>query len=897
MTAHRFALAGFLLLATTLSSRAQDGGVPLAGDALRTLGFEDQRYVQIAAGGPGYLVVWEDQRTVLGPYVDAGYENLLGNQRDIYAARLDAAGNLLDPDPIVVCNLGRNQEKPQVAWNGSKWLVVFTSERPDWYFFQDILGVRIGRDGAVLDASPIAIRPQLDQPANNYGQTPSVLGRDGDFVVVWEDWNPANFFPNLKGTRVSDAGVVLDPNWPTLHEHNVAAFGPRLPRVVPLGNDLLLTWLELNSGPRFRVLSATLAPLTPPVLLTGGSQSATPWSASDGQTGIVLSGLEAWRIGAGGAVLDPTGITVSNSPFGFESHPKVAWNGQSFAVTFSSAPGGSLFLPSDVFVVRVGANGQVLDPNPIAAAATGLDERQSAIAGEGGVTQVVHLTRSGAAQEDVRAANVSTAGVPAAPVEVSTGMSRQEFAEVASDGEFLAVAFVSRRSDQARVMLQRLAADGAPVDAEPIVVAELPELAAVRPDVAFDGNRYLVVWNDATNAVVARRFERDLTPLDAQPIPLFANTGAPTVAGRDGIFLVATTVIFSGDQNTLQARRIDDAGTILGPSFLLGGGWVEKPTLESFGSGWLAAWTRRPTHDSPSSAVRARLVGLDGSVAAPDFQVSAGRGIDPDLAIAGDRALVVWTDDSDLNDEKIEARILLANGTLPSPEFLVIDQENHQSFPAATHDGSQFLVTWVDYRSNGIVDQHRGDVFGSRISYAGAVKDPDGVPITSSSLPEELPKAILVEGIPRVFWLDLRAAEGSPHVYRIVHRSLADLLPGAWKNLGFGKAGVAGEPVLTGSGEPVTGNPISIVLERGAPNAPAFLVIGGSRVDLPFFGGTLVPAPSIVSPLTLSPLGGFTLALPWPAIPPTFGAYLQVWIQDPAASFGLAASNGLEIDA
>ena len=83
--------------------------------------------------GNGYLVVWEDSRTNYNNILDGaapqgGDEG--GQQlKDIYAARLDAAGQLMDPTPIVVAQAPWSQTRPQVAWNGQNWLVVWNTER------------------------------------------------------------------------------------------------------------------------------------------------------------------------------------------------------------------------------------------------------------------------------------------------------------------------------------------------------------------------------------------------------------------------------------------------------------------------------------------------------------------------------------------------------------------------------------------------------------------------------------------------------------------------------------------------------------------------------------------------------------------------------------------------
>ena len=201
-----------LLFAASLVSPPVDAQLTLPGDFVAAPAIGGSRYSSIARGGPGYLVVWEDTRTALEPGISASGEPLLGNMMDIYGVRLDLAGRVLDAAPLVICGLPRNQTRPRVAWNGSQWLVVFTTERPDWYFFHDIVGVRVDSNGTVLDPTPISIRPEFNSPANYYGANPSV-GSDGThWVVTWEDGNPANGRPQARATRIAQSGQLLDPN-------------------------------------------------------------------------------------------------------------------------------------------------------------------------------------------------------------------------------------------------------------------------------------------------------------------------------------------------------------------------------------------------------------------------------------------------------------------------------------------------------------------------------------------------------------------------------------------------------------------------------------------------------------------------------------------------------------
>jgi len=47
--------------------------------------------------GAGFLIVWTDMRTS-----SYNFQGLDQNGRDVYAARLDASGNMIDTTPIIV---------------------------------------------------------------------------------------------------------------------------------------------------------------------------------------------------------------------------------------------------------------------------------------------------------------------------------------------------------------------------------------------------------------------------------------------------------------------------------------------------------------------------------------------------------------------------------------------------------------------------------------------------------------------------------------------------------------------------------------------------------------------------------------------------------------------------
>jgi hypothetical protein len=119
---------------------------------------------------------------------------------------------------------------------------------------------------------------------------------------------------------------------------------------------------------------------------------------------------------------------------------------------------------------------------------------------------------------------------------------------------------------------------------------------------------------------------------------------------------------------------------------------------------------------------------------------------------------------------------------------------------------------------------------------------------------------------------------------------------GAWSGFGAGLAGTGGQmPQLVGEGSLEAGSAGSVALTNTQPSSLAALFVGLTALQLPFKGGTMVPAPQLT--LSLVTDAGGELALSWPAFPPGLPAgtelLMQCWIADPAGPVGLSASNGL----
>lgn len=114
-------IALLLSVVTTAPSAAENIRL-LSGDETMGPSIGTQTSPAIAQGGEGFLAVWQDLRT--SPFVGPPFSTE-GRGFNIYALRLDASGEPVDPAPFVIAQVFGDQTKPRVAWNGQNWLVAW----------------------------------------------------------------------------------------------------------------------------------------------------------------------------------------------------------------------------------------------------------------------------------------------------------------------------------------------------------------------------------------------------------------------------------------------------------------------------------------------------------------------------------------------------------------------------------------------------------------------------------------------------------------------------------------------------------------------------------------------------------------------------------------------------
>jgi len=693
-----------------------------------------QEQPSVAAGGAGSLVVWADARTSLiplaafsgGPFLSPGG----GTMRDIYAARLDQAGNLIDATPIVVNAAGLNQGFPKVAWNGQNWLVVWMGQAglaccPS----VNIYAARVSPAGEVLDDPPIVVDTD-DTTAGLYW--PTVASDGALWAVAWRDLDVASGIFTIDGARITPGGTVFDVGGKHLRHDTVNSY-PIGPQLAYSAGQYMLVWNEGSDRVMGQRLSTGLDPLGGTFQLNAmaGSIGRNPRLATDGVNFFAtwfedrfygFAQLYGARVSGAGVVLDPAGIALTPAAGYTQFTPTVTWDGAQWIVAYNLQ---SVGLNDDLYATRVSSTGALLGPAKIQVrTGSPVVFEPWAIPMPGGGARIVWQEMDGSAS-DIFTTSITAAGAVGTTRCVSVGAPRQSQPRFVSNGNGFLAVFLSETSTASRVLGQRLSAAGTLIDPEPFEIAA-GSAPLDRPSVAWDGQRYLVTWSDKSQSrVYARRVSLAGVPIDAAPLVVMPG-GEPDVAALDGVFLVAATHAPNPEFQSVYSTRVRGSdGALLDPApVLVGSYFAIRPSVTAVGGRWLVAWRLNVSHDNPQSEIYANFVDANGA-GGTQFAVTAtpfANESDPCVVGDADRALVVWSNGADLLGRRLQA-----DGALLDPGgFVVSVATGLQDRPAVGWDGSEYAVLFRDFRNDDPNGPYVGDVYGTRVSSQGTVLDPGG---------------------------------------------------------------------------------------------------------------------------------------------------------------------------
>lgn len=630
---------------TPFSPRAASPFVP-ESDAAYTVAFGDQFYGAVTAGAGEYFAVWVDLR--VGGLGGGGY--------DLYAQRIRPDGSVAAPGSIELLRDPARETLgiPAAGWNGSVYLVVWheytsgygmrlhgmrvaadgqvldsggfvigahsgsltwpsvASNGTDFLVVQgsgsSIQAYRVGANGAVLDPTPMV----LSSGASGLGYPKAAFGA-GAYLITWAQ-APSQA---IRAARVTPAGQVLDPGGIT-----VSGGGTDVDAHVDFdGQNFYVVWQRADD-PAWDLWGAHVSPqaqvVSGPTLLLDGNA----WGAvSSGQ--VAFNGTDHLiTITTGEPLFSNTDLYAlrvngQGNPIGapfpvctLDARSQVAFGVASvadqFFVLWEANYVRGVSYVYDTEGARVDASGNVLDrPTPIAVSTCAAWQIASAASFDGAnFLCVFEDWREGKPdyQPDLYAVRVTPTGQPldATGIRVASGVRGrpEQQPDATFGGGQHVVVYEKNVGAVNEVRMARVLPDGTLLDPNGILVfANEPTAETFRPKVAWNGQKYCVVWLDNYLLAGQQPLQFALVRVDGTiefgpanvPSSFGASVHAFEIGSNGNEFLVAWVNV-----DRVRATRIGSNGGVLGTQTVqVTGNWItEWPKVAFNGDSYLIAWNQ-----------------------------------------------------------------------------------------------------------------------------------------------------------------------------------------------------------------------------------------------------------------------------------------------------------------
>jgi hypothetical protein len=551
-----------------------------------------------------------------------------------------------------------------------------------------------------------------------YQLNPSIATNDAVFFAVWE-YRRAGLV-NIVGTRVTPGGVVLDPSG-----------------------------IVVSSAPDEK---------SHPAVASDGSGFLVVWQNLESRDSEFISGA---RVSAAGALLDTLPIVISRGR-GQQEHPAVGYSGTNYLVAWEDWRTRH----QRIYAARVSSDGSVLDTANFPVATVPNYNASPDIASDGQNFLVVwDYVHDLTGYADICGARVTQGGVvlDSPAVSISTFESRKKVPAVSFDGTNYLGVWEDDRSDTIHdIYGARVTRGGTLLDTAGIPICTDPggeHLAAS----CSDGANCLIAWRDYRGDSIGI-FGTRVTPagvvLDSSGFPIlslpsFSNEQGPAVGFVGGWFLVVTTDWHNQSEKDITGARVSPAGKVQDTIEIPISTAVDeqsRPAACGDGTNYLVVW--QDHRQDTTCEIRGARVTQRGATLEPgSLEVSgkAGDARSPSVQRGRTNSLVAWQDLRNGRDYDIY-------GTRITPEGLVLDTsgipisvaERNQGPAAVAHDGTNYLVTWMDFRGGS------WNIYGSRMTEDGRVIESAGVAICTAPRYQENPSLEFGRTDYLVVWQDQR---------------------------------------------------------------------------------------------------------------------------------------------
>jgi hypothetical protein len=484
-----------------------------------------------------------------------------------------------------------------------------------------------------------------------------------------------------------------------------------------------------------------------PSVAFNGTNYLVTWVSKRGDNLNIIYGT---RVSSTGTVLDTSGLVVSSGP-GSAGPPQVASNGTDFYVVWTQFEGehwnirGTPVTGSGTVSQQ---GGMLLSP--------AVEEQYSPHVASNGTDYLVtwYATQVTSTYDyNIYARRVSSTGqlLDTSRISIATGQGYDEYLPVvASNGTVYLVAWSDSRSGTFRAYATRVSNAGVVLDGTGFTLSSNTE--QYPGAVASNGTNFLVVWQDYRNVTSGDLYGARVTGsgsvVDGTGLLVAGEATVeewyPSVGSNGTDYLVAWTAFRSPVTQTFQtlgsrvsASASSSSAVVDTTSLVLSANTHHQhPSVAPAGSGYLVVWdgTSSGTTDLYSASISSSgTVTSGGSFAITPLSTLAQT--EPVVASNGDNFLVVWTD-TDVAGNSIKiygTRVSPDGGIYDVPGLKITSTANRErQAPSVTSNGTDYFVTWMDYRDTD------WDIYGARVLGTGpgssAVLDPNGFAVNAATV-------------------------------------------------------------------------------------------------------------------------------------------------------------------
>ena len=661
----------------------------------------------IASRGPGFLVVWADQR--------------IDSKGDIFGARMSAGGGILDFSGLKINTAALDQTQPVVARVDPNWVVA-------WKNGTDIAAATVDDNGAVTQLGAVVATAASEK-------LPAIGSNGTGAVVAWQSDNDirAAFFNGAAFGAAFDiattTAVEVDP---------AVAANP--------SGGFLVVWND-DVGAKGQLLTAAGA-LSGGVIsiAASGSQVAATFDGTDYIVTYTFgSDVNAVRVSTAGTVLDAVPVVVGTGN-GLQSESAVSCDSSSCLVMWSDSRALNT-TNFDLFGQRVSFSLALIGGEFPVQTAVGPQVAPSIAVGSAGWITTYEDGRTGGATV-ATAARINSAGVVQDPAGflINTGFNAEVEAATAAAGAGtqLVVWSDSRVLGNDIMGVRYSSVGGARLDTPAKTISNAANDQAT-PSVSFDGTQFMAVWGDARGAdrdIFAARFGTNGTLTDQAGIAVTTAAGlqgAPDVASGNGVSLVVWADRRNGAFDIFGAI-INSSGVVTVSDIVISNaqGDQNAPAVvfDPNNNVFVVVWSDQRVLDTGD--IFGTRVSTAGAVLDPSGVQIAGSQfaqVQPDIAVSGTVVMVVWDDRrSDPTGDIVGSRINTTGGlNVLDPGGIPISAipPGRQNSPAIIGTpGNTFLVAWTDTRNQGSTGS---DIFGVQLNSSGIPADTTGFAIAAST--------------------------------------------------------------------------------------------------------------------------------------------------------------------